>query len=150
MNLPACSVDLTMATPLPLKALRIQEPSGCAFSVHGWLVPHYRHRPVDLVHAIETNNIGSWYHISFTVNDFVVDVGQVFSICCDCMFFLDEANTCWLACSRDLITCNFFSSFIASYSFQSSWLVSNLPLKIEFLGIGTFLVGTAITSLFFV
>ena len=100
---------------------------------------------------LETNQIiGSWYHISFTVYDFVVDVGQVFSICCDCVFFLDETNTCWLACSSDLITCNFFSSFIASYSFQSTWLVRNLPFKIEFLSIGTFLVGTAITGLFLV
>ncbi|VIZ87960.1 Uncharacterised protein [Streptococcus pneumoniae] len=30
VNFPACSVDLTMATPLPLNALRIQEPSACA------------------------------------------------------------------------------------------------------------------------
>ena len=30
VNLPACSVDLTMTTPLPLKALRIHEPSACS------------------------------------------------------------------------------------------------------------------------
>ena len=100
---------------------------------------------------LEANQIiCSWDYIPLTVNDFVVDVGQVFSICGDCVFFLDEANSCWLACSNDLITCNFFSSFIASYSFQGTWLVSNLPLKIEFLSIGTFLVGTTIAGLFFV
>ena len=66
------------------------------------------------------------------------------------MIFLDKTNSRWLTSSRNLVTCNFFTSFITSNCFQGTWLISNFPFKIKFISISTFLVSASIASLFFV
>ena len=100
---------------------------------------------------LEANQIiSSWNHIPLAVNNFIVNVSQVFSICCDCMIFLDKTNTCWLTCCRNLISSNFLARFITSNCFQGTWLIGNFPFKIKFISICTFLVSPPIAGLFFI
>ena len=100
---------------------------------------------------LEANKvISSWHDIAVTIDDFIVDIGQVFSICCDSMFFLDQAYTCWLTCCDNLVAGNFFTLLVTSYSFQSSRLISHFPLKVEFLRISSLLIATTIAGFFFI
>ena len=100
---------------------------------------------------LEANEIiGSWHDIAVTVNDFIVDIGQVFSICCDSMLFLDQAYTCRLTCSDNLVAGNLFTLIVTGYSFQSAWLISHFPLKVELLRICSFLVAAAVAGFFFI
>ena len=100
---------------------------------------------------LEANKIiGSWHDIAVTVNDFIVDIGQVFSICCDSMLFLDQAYACRLTCCDNLVAGNLFTLIVTGYSFQSSWLISHFPLKVKFLRICPFLIAATVAGFFFI
>ncbi|CEW66418.1 Uncharacterised protein [Streptococcus pneumoniae] len=104
-----------------------------------------------LAMQLEANQIiSSWNHIPLAVNNFIVDVSQVFSICCNRMVFLNKTNCRWLTSSRNLISSNFLARFITSNCFQGTWLIGNFPFKIKFISICTFLVSPPIAGLFFI
>ena len=91
--------------------------------------------------------IGSWYEITISIYDFIMDIGQVFSIRSDNMLFFDKANIACLLSSCHGITGNLFARLISSNCYKCTRFISNLPLQIE-LTIFTFLVTSAISSLF--
>ena len=100
---------------------------------------------------LEANEvISSWHDIVVTVDDFIVDIGQVFSICCDSVLFLNQAHSCWLTCCDNLVAGNLSTLVVTSYSFQSSRLISHFPLKVELLRICSFLIATTIAGFFFI
>ena len=89
--------------------------SFITFTASLFSIVHTNDLPLPM--KIEMNKIiGSWYNIAVFINDFIMDIRQIFAICSDNMFFLGETNSSWLPCCCHTITRNLFTIFITSNS----------------------------------
>ena len=86
-----------------------------------------------LAMKIEMNKIVScWYDVAVFINDFIMDIRQIFTVCSDNMFFLGETNSSRFSCCCYTVTRNLFTIFITSNSSQGAWFIFHQPLKIQF------------------
>ena len=53
--------------------------------------------------------IGSWDHTTCFIDDFIGNIGQILTVCCNGVFFFQQTNTGWLPSCFNLIAGNHFS-----------------------------------------